>query len=226
MIRSRFSTYTCDHASKKQHYFAKVYICAYVPSSKGDAAIEAEMSSIFNSTTPSSSKSSGDESFATRAERLCGKILSGTLTSNPSNRRHKKRPAATPRVKEWTKNVVVIDFQGQKKNETLVLYDYQKIFDGLIQLSSDMCEEDVRGEIVRLVQLKQISTHCLERLTTNSFSFVKVVNRKVRSLDGDVPCDGKGLTCVYKSGSIYVRLNDDSLWSKKVCNGELRHNTA
>ena len=36
-----------------------------------------------------------------------------------------------------------------------------------------------------------------------------------------MPCDGKGLTRVYKSGSIYVRLNDDSLGSKKVCDGEL-----
>ena len=58
----------------------------------------------------------------------------------------------------------MIDFQGQSENETLVLYDYQKIFDGLIQLSSDMCE-DVREEIVRLVQLKQISLECL---TANS----------------------------------------------------------
>ena len=74
---------------------------------------------------------------------------------------------------------------------------------------------DVRQEIVHLVQLKSIPTHHLKRLTTDSFSFVKVVNRKVRSVDGDVPCgDGKG---IYKSGSIiYVRLNDDSLWAKKI----------
>lgn len=127
------------------------------------------MGSLFNSATASSSRPSGDEEgFATRAERLCGKILSGTLTQNTSNRRRRKRPTTSvPRVKEWTKNVVVIDFQGQRENETLVLYDYQKIFDGLIQLSSDMCEEDVREEIVRLVQLKKVSTHCLERLTTD-----------------------------------------------------------
>ena len=176
-----------------------------------------EMSFLFDPATPSTSKAFGDESFATKAERLCGKILSGTLTNNPSTRRRKRRPTTTvPRVKEWTRNVVLIDFQGQKENETLVLYDYQKIFDGLIQLSFDMSEEDVREEIVRLVQLKHVPTHHLACLTTDSFSFVKVNNRKVKSLDGDVPCDGKGLTHVFKSGSIYVRLIDDSLWSKKV----------
>ena len=87
----------------------------------------------------------------------------------------------------------------------------------LISLNSDMSEEEVRQEIVRLVQHKSIPTHHLERLTTDSFSFVKVVNRKVRSVDGDISCgDGKSITRIYKSGSIYVRLNDDSLWAKKV----------
>ena len=80
-----------------------------------------------------------------------------------------------------------------------------------------MSEEEVRQETVRLVQLKSIPTHHLERLTTDSFSFVKVVNRKVISVDGDIACgDGKAITRIYKSGSICVRLNDDSLWAKKV----------
>ena len=101
------------------------------------------------------------------------------------------------------------------ENDVLPLYDYHKIFDGLISLNSDMSEEEVRQ--VRLVQLKSIPTHHLERLTTESFSFVKVVYRKVRSVDGDISCgDGKSITRIYKSGSIYVRLNDDSLWAKKV----------
>ena len=84
-----------------------------------------------------------------------------------------------------------------------VLYNYQKLFDGLIQISSDMSEE-------RKFQLT------FEKLTTDSFSFVKVVNRGVSPLDGDVPCDGKGLPHTFKSGNVYVRLNDDSLWVKKV----------
>ena len=91
-------------------------------------------------------------------------------------------------MKQWTKNAVLIDNQGQ---EMEVLYDYQVY--GLIQISSDMSEEDIREEIVRLIQLKKIPTHKFEELTTDSFSFVKVVNRRVRPLDGDVPCDGKGM---------------------------------
>lgn len=46
--------------------------------------------------------------------------------------------------------------------------------------------------------------------------FAQVTNRRVRSVDGDMPCDGKGISRIYKSGSVYVRLNDDSLWVKKV----------
>ena len=37
--------------------------------------------------TPSTSKAFGDGSLATKAERLCGKILSGTLTNNQTTRR-------------------------------------------------------------------------------------------------------------------------------------------
>ena len=80
-----------------------------------------------------------------------------------------------------------------------------------------MSEEDVQEEIVRLNQLKQVPTHHFACLTTDLFSFMKVINRKVKSLDGDVPCDGKSLTRVFKSGSIYVQLIDDTLWSKKAC---------
>ena len=158
-----------------------------------------------------------EESFSKRAERLCGKVLSGKITQNSDRRRKRRATVSGPRIKEWTKNIVLIDFQGQTENDVLPLHDYHKIFDGLISLNSDMSEEDVRQEIVRLVQLKSVPTHHLERLTTDSFSFVKVVNRKIRSVDGDISCgDGKGITRIYKSGSIYVRLNDDSLWAKKV----------
>ena len=38
----------------------------------------------------------------------------------------------------------------------------------------------------------------------------------MRSIDGDLPCDGTGLPRIYKSGSIYVHLNDDSLLVKRV----------
>lgn len=176
------------------------------------------MRSLFGAEKPGPSKLPSQESFSKRAERLCGKFLSGTITQNSDRRRKRRTTVSGCRVKEWTKNIVLIDYQGQKENDVLPLYDYHKIFDGLISLNSEMSEEDVRQEIVRIVQLKSIPTHHLERLTTDSFSFVKVVNRKVRAVDGDISCgDGKGITRIYKSGSIYIRLNDDSLWAKKVC---------
>ena len=184
----------------------------------GDESVSLEMRSLFGSERPGPSKPSEEESFSKKAERLCGRFLSGTLTQS-SERRRKRRvgTVSSSRVKEWTKNVVLIDYQGQMENELLPLCDFHKIFDGLMTFTSDMSEQDIREEIVRLVQLKSIPTHHLERLTADGFSFVKVVNRKVRALDGDVSCgDGKGLTRAYKSGSIYVRLNDDSLWAKKV----------
>ena len=78
-------------------------------------------------------------------------------------------------MKEWTKNLVLIDFQGQEPGMECPLFDYQKIFDGLIQIMSDQSEYDVREEVVRLVQLKDICTDRLELLTPESFSFVKVM---------------------------------------------------
>ena len=84
-------------------------------------------------------------------------------------------------MKEWTRNLVLIDFQGQEPGMECPLFDYQKIFDGLIQIMSDQSEYDVREEVVRLVQLKDICTHRLELLTPESFSFVKVmfIDRKM-----------------------------------------------
>ena len=107
--------------------------------------------------------------------------------------------------------------RGRWKMSFCFLCDFHKIFDGLMTFTSDVSEKDIREEVVRLVEQKSIPTLHLERLTADGFSFMKVVNRKVRVLDGDVSCgDGKGLTRAYKSGSIYVHLNDDSLWAKKV----------
>ena len=63
----------------------------------------------------------------------------------------------------------------QDPNRECRLFDYQKIFDGLIQITSDQSEYDIREEVVRLVQLKDICTHRLELLTPSSFSFVKVI---------------------------------------------------
>lgn len=142
------------------------------------------------------------DSFASRAERLC---------TNALGARRRKKPVQT-RVKEWTKNFVLIDFQGYDKHVIHALYDYNKIFDGPIRILSTMSEEEVRAEIVRLVGLKWLPTHTLSTIQPNSFNFVKVYNRRVRSLDGDVPCDGSGLAHIYRSGSVYARLVDTTLW--------------
>ena len=81
-----------------------------------------------------------------------------------------------------------------------------------------MPEDDVRAEIVRLVRLKTIPTNTLNEILPESFDFVKVYNRRVRPVDGDIPCDGNGLSHIYRSGSIYVRLKDTLLWAGgQVC---------
>lgn len=111
-----------------------------------DENVSSEMRSLFGPVNPTySSQATTRESFATRAERLCERMLSGTLTQEGNGRR-RKRTASTPapRIKEWTKNIIMIDFQGQKGYEALPLYDYQKIFDGLISISSNDSEHDVR----------------------------------------------------------------------------------
>ena len=162
---------------------------------------------------PSCSRTSSD-SFADRAQKLCSNVLS-RVSREP---RRRKRSTPTHRVKEWTKNVVLIDYQSAKKHLPQPLYDYQKLFDGPIRLLSDMIEDDVRDEICRLVRLKNIPTHALGEIVPESFEFVKVYNRRVRQVDGDIPCDGNGLSHIYRSGSIYVRLKDTLLWvGEKVC---------
>lgn len=132
--------------------------------------------------------------------------------SGSSGRHRKRSGVGSSRVKEWTKNVILIDFQGEEYTQPLPLYDYQKLFDGLIRLLSDMSERDVRDEIVRLVRLKQCLTHKLDNISPASFEFVKVYNRRVRPLDGDVPFDAAGIAHIYKNGNVYVRLVDTSLW--------------
>ena len=175
----------------------------------GNEAVASEVKSLFGS--PSSSSSTPqNESFATRAEHLCNRVLS-TMTSGTSRRYRRSAPYS--RVRNWTKNVVLIDWQGDNSDESVPLYDYQKIFDGLIKFGSNMSELDVRNEIVRLIKLKNIPTHQLNCIMPESFDFVKVYNRRVRPLDGDVPLDANGLVHIYKSGNIYVRLSDNSLWS-------------
>ena len=76
-----------------------------------------------------------------------------------------------------------------------------------------MSELDVRNEVVRLIKLKEIPTHLLHKASPDSFHFVKVYNRKVKPIDGDVPLDANGLSHIYKHGNMYIHLSDSSLWS-------------
>ena len=115
--------------------------------------------------------------LAERAGRLCSNILGMSSHDIPSSRKRRRQNVQhlqQVKVKDWTKNLVMIDFQGQEANKECPLYEYQKIFDGLIRISSDQSEYEIRAEIVRLVKLKDICTNHLELLSPSSFSFVKV----------------------------------------------------
>lgn len=81
------------------------------------------------------------------AARAGNSILSGTGPQEVTRKRG-KRPRQQPvKVKEWMKNLVLIDFQGQEPNQECPLFDYQKIFDGLMQITSDQSESDIREEV-------------------------------------------------------------------------------
>lgn len=170
----------------------------------GNQAAAGEVKALFsgNTVTPKA------ESFATRAEHLCNRVLSSMSSQTP---RRYRRSISHGKVREWKRNVVLIDWQGDEE-ESVPLYDHQKLFDGLMNIVSTMCEIDVRNEIVRLVKLKTIPTHRLDMIMPDLFDFVKVYNRRVRPLDGDVSLDANGLIQIYKHGNIYVRLVDSSLW--------------
>ena len=79
----------------------------------GNEAVASEVKSLFGS--PSSSSSTPqNESFATRAEHLCNRVLS-MMTSGTSRRYRRSAPYS--RVRNWTKNVVLIDWQGDNSDD-------------------------------------------------------------------------------------------------------------
>ena len=167
-----------------------------------------------DSALPSTKASTTNESIVEKAERLCKDLKSGRVTEQHSRSRRKSRQRSTslPQTKEWTKNIVLIDYQGKDSSESKPLYDYMRIFDGLIRVCSDMPEDEVRNEIVHLVRKKKIVAHNFHQLSPEGFDFVRVSNRRVRPIDGDLPSDAQGLAHIYHNGSIYIRLNSDALW--------------
>ena len=47
-------------------------------------------------------------------------------------------------------------------------------------------------------------------------STLKCANRRVKSIDGDAPFDGSGISQIYRNGAIYVRLNNQLLLKDNV----------
>lgn len=170
--------------------------------------INRETRSLFQGTASSSSSSSVNsdlESTISKATRLLENIK-----SNPKRVERyckKKRKRAGDLSRQFQKNLVVIDFQDTDLPDGLcTLRDYDKIYDGLMTLNTQMTEDDVRCEIVSLLRSKKKSYYKFEQLTEEDIQFVKCANRRVRVPDGDPICDANGIKSLYRSGSVYVRL--------------------
>ena len=130
-------------------------------------SVGTELKSLFQPTTPATPPHSGTNTtnLVERAGQLCSRILGAASQDVSSSRRHRKYPVQRNqpcKIKYWMRNLVIIDFQGQEANKECPLYEYHKIFDGLIRIASDQSESDIRDEIVRLVKLKEVCTHWLE----------------------------------------------------------------
>ncbi len=101
------------------------------------------------------------------------------------------------------------------------LHEYDKLFDGCMRYDSNMSEEDIRCEIVRLLGQKENVIHDLSQVTKNDIDFVRCSNRKVKSIDGDVPFDSNGINQVYKNGGVYARINNPLATNRLVSYTEI-----
>ena len=155
------------------------------------------------------------ESLVERASRLCKELRSDpakALSKHSKGGKKRKRES----IKEYQKNLVVIDYPGRNPCDVTPLREYDKLLDGSIRISSNMDEEDIREEIARILREKSSCTHDLSGIKINDFIFVRCANKKVRVPDGDSPFDSKGICHTYTHGAIYVRLNKP-MWKGKVC---------
>ena len=176
----------------------------------GEAHVSDEMKGLFSSCHPrtasesrSSNAGSGSASLPHRAGSLCRELRPGKLVSN--RRKKSKAPYSRP-PKQYQKNLVAIDFQGEDQMEQVtVLPDYDKIYDGCMRYDTDMSETEIREEISRLLKQKGSVTHDMSGVQPDSFDFVRCSNHKVRCIYRDVPFDCSGINQVYRNGSIYVR---------------------
>ena len=100
----------------------------------GEAHVSDEMKGLFSSCQPrtatessSGSAGNGSASLLRRAGRLCRELRPGKLVSN--RRKKSKAPYSRP-PKQFQKNLVAIDFQGENQMEQVtVLPDYDKMYD-------------------------------------------------------------------------------------------------
>lgn len=86
------------------------------------------------------------------------------------------------------------------------MYDFHKIFDGPFTFCSTASEDEIRDEVVRLLLGKKVPTHDSDHVDPDDFCFIRCVNKRVSTPDGDCPVDGVGVRQVYPHGSVYVRL--------------------
>ena len=159
---------------------------------------------------------SSHEGLIARATRLCKELHSDPSKLLAKHLKGGGRKRKQECVKEEQKNLIVIDYPGPDIPEVVPLHEDEKVFDGSIRYSSNMDEDDIREEIAQMLREKKSSTHDLTYLSSNDFTFVKCVNKKVRVPDGDSPFDFKGICRIYPHGAIYVCLNKP-MCTQKVC---------
>ena len=146
---------------------------------------------------PSASLSSSPtrDGLLARADNLCKQLRDRRGGVDKRNKRLSRRS-----VKELQKGLVLIDYKSDPEDTSLC--EYQKLYDGSMRYSSDMTENDIKKEIVRLVKQKKTPTHDLNLIEPEDFDFVRCVNRHVKVIDGDAPFDACGINQVYKNGCI------------------------
>lgn len=144
------------------------------------------------------------QSTISKASKLMEEIKSNPLARTERHSRKRKKGVLS---RQFQKNLVVIDFQDTElPDDYFTLRDHDKVFEGPISLNTSMAEDDVRREIVSLVQCKKTTLYTFDQMTEDDIQFVKCANRRIRVPDGNAVYDADGIKALYRSGAIYVRL--------------------
>ena len=165
--------------------------------------VNTENRRLFQGAT-SSSTNLDIQSTISKASKLIEEIKSNPLARTERHSRKRKKGVLS---RQFQKNLVVIDFQETELPDGYFpLRDHEKLFEGPISLNTSMTEDDIRREIVSLVQCKKTTLYTLDQMTEDDIQFVKCANRRIRVPDGNVVYDADGIKTLYRSGAIYVRL--------------------